>query len=212
MRFLALLLLVSASALAQTPLAVPQFAEPPESNGASPVTYPRHILWNSGLACLQRPWGASWNCFMTSAEVAAADGVLAARIGTLESQLPAVQTTATNAASVANAAQATANTNATAIATLQALPKRLCASFTVVAGVSVPLTGISSVQNVPLTGVPAGAVCDTGAPSRMPLGARPDPVVTTAGTVAMAFVSNAGLLSSVISIPSGTYKVCCDSF
>lgn len=201
-RALVILCFLSAPALAQTPLAVPQFAEPPESNGASPVTYPRHILWNSGLACLQRPWGSSWNCFMTSAEVAAADGLLSARIGTLEAQLPAVQTTANNAASTASA-------TAAAVAALQ---KRVCTTFTVPTGLSVPLTGISSVQNVPLTGVPVGAVCDTGAPTRMPLGARPDPVVTTAGTVAMAFVSNAGLLSSVISIPSGTYKVCCDSF
>lgn len=200
MRLMLLACLVSSVAVAQTPLAVPQFSEPPETNGASPVTYPRHILWNSGLACLQRPWGSSWNCFMTSAEVAAADGVLSGRIGTLEAQVPAVQTTANNAAAAANAASV-------AVAALQ---KRTCTTFTVSAGFSVPLTGISSTINVPLAGVPVSAVCDTGAPSRMPLGARPDPIVTTAGTVSMAFVSNAGILSSVISIPSGTYRLCCD--
>lgn len=267
---------VSGVVYAQTrPLGLPQFANPPETNGADPVLYPNGVLYNTGLACSQRSNGSTWLCLASQADmtaaIAAQDAVVAAtymptatanaaiatltgsintnatsisslsgRVTTLEGQTATLQTAVTAAQSsassaatsaataqtAANAAQVAATTNAgaisalttrvsgveTAIAALQALPRRLCTSFTVAAGVSVPLTGISTVQNVPLTGVPTGAVCDTGAPSRMPLGARPDPVVTTAGTVAMAFVSNAGLLSSVISIPSGTYKVCCDSF
>lgn len=247
-RAILFLSLVSAPAFAQTPNALVQFADPPENNGAPATVFNRHILWNSGKLCVQRPVGTAWECFATGAEVAAtympastANAALAtlsgrvdaveAQVATAQSTATAAQTSATSAASAASSAQATASsaqtsasTNAsaltalttrvtaaeTALAALQALPKRACTTFSVAAGVSVPLTGISSVQNVTLAGVPVSAVCDTGAPSRMPLGARPDPVVTTAGTVAMAFVSNAGLLSSVISIPSGTYRLCCD--
>lgn len=234
-RAILLLCLFAIPASAQTPLGLVQYADPPELNGAPATIYNRHILWNSGKVCVQRPVGTVWECFATQAEVAATTSALASRVTTLEAQVATAQSTAnaaqsaaTAATSAAAAAQATANSAATASsmnasavsalatrvtaaeAALAALPKRACTTFTVAAGLSVPATGVSTVQSVPLAGVPVSAVCDTGAPTRMPLGARPDPVVTTAGTVSMAFVSNAGLLSSVIAIPSGTYRLCCD--
>lgn len=210
------LCLFSVPAFAQTPLGVTQFAEPPELNGAPATTYTRHLLWNSTLSCFQRPVGAVWRCLTTREEVAADNAAQDAAIATAQGAATSAQTTA-------NAAQSSASGSATAVSaltsrvssaeaaivTLQAVPRLACTTFAVAAGVTVPLTGISTATNVTLAGVPVGTVCDTGAPSRMPLGARPDPVVTTAGTVNMAFVSNAGLLSSVIAIPSGTYRVCC---
>lgn len=162
---------------------------------------------------------------------------LASRVTSLEGQATALQTavtaaqsSATAAASSASAAQtaataaqtaSTANATAiaalttrvsaleTTVAALNARPRQACTTFNVASGFSVPLTGISTVISVPLAGVPVAAVCDVGAPTRMALGARPDPVVTTAGTVSMAFVSNGGLLSSIIGISSGTYSLCC---
>jgi len=150
-------------------------------------------------------------------------GNLQAAVTSAQSAASAAATSAATAQTAANTAQTAATANATAItaltsrvtalessvAALNALPKLACTTFAVPAGVSVPLAGISTVISVPLAGVPIGTVCDTGAPSRMPLGARPDPIVTTAGVVNMAFVSNGGLGGQAIAIPSGTYRLCC---
>lgn len=241
MRSLALaIILTSGIASAQTlPLRLPQFVDPPASNGADAILYPNGILYNPTLGCIAGAVSGAWPCLATRADVAATYATQASvstvsssvtsntssitslntRVTTLESQVATAQGTATAAqtASSTNAAAIAAlDTRVTAVeaamAALQALPKRLCASFTVAGGLTVPLAGISTAINVPLPGVPVGAVCDTGAPTRPPLGARPDPQVSTAGTVNMVWVSNAAILSGVLSIPSGTYKVCCDSF
>lgn len=71
-RLALLLVLLAAPAFAQIPLALPQFADPPESNGAPFTTYPRHILWNSGQVCLQRSTSTSWQCLSTAAQTEAA--------------------------------------------------------------------------------------------------------------------------------------------
>ena len=77
------LVLLAAPVFAQTPLALPQFADPPESNGAPYSTYNRHILWNSGQLCLQRSTANSWQCLTTQAQTdaAKADAVRAALVG-----------------------------------------------------------------------------------------------------------------------------------
>lgn len=162
------------------------------------------------------PDGQTWQCMPTVGDVASSiSSANAAQDSTIASTY--MPTATANAAisglsSRLSVVESSDATQAAAISALQSAVgvKRACATFTVAAGLTVPLTGISTVINVPLAGVPVGTSCDAGAPSRMPLGARPDPVVTTAGAVNMAFVSNAGLLSSIIAIPSGTYRVCCD--
>lgn len=141
MRAAILLCLLAAPALAQTPNALVQFPEPPELNGAPATTYNRHLLWNSGKTCVQRPVGPIWECFATQAEVAStylptatANSTFATlqssitgnttditglttRVTTLESQITTVQSAAsaaqTSATSAASAA-ATAQTAATA--------------------------------------------------------------------------------------------------
>jgi hypothetical protein len=67
-RLALLFVLLAAPAFAQTPLALPQFADPPESNGAPYSTFNRHILWNSGQVCLQRSTSTSWQCLSTAAQ------------------------------------------------------------------------------------------------------------------------------------------------
>lgn len=142
------------------------------------------------------------------------------------------QSAASAAQTTANAAQSAASTNASDIAALvtrvgvaeglistlqsqvtalNALPRRLCTTTTLT-GLSIPLTGgLSSTQNVTLAGVPVGTTCTVSGSSRPPAGATGSPVVTTAGVVNVAFVGGGGLLSGIIAIPSGTYRVCCDS-
>lgn len=71
-RLALLFVVLAAPAFAQTPLALPQFADPPESNGAPYTTYNRHILWNSGQVCLQRSTSTSWQCLSTAAQTEAA--------------------------------------------------------------------------------------------------------------------------------------------
>ena len=284
MRLLLPLLLLPALASAQTlPLRLPQFIDPPEANGANPITYPHGIIYNPTLLCVQGTVGASWECLARVTQVAAVAAAAAAAQAAAEeaataaanaqstassaaaaantaqtsatsaataasnaqSTANAAQTAATNAGtaaaaaqSTANAAQTTANSaassasaNASAIAalvtrvgtaegvisalqstvaTLNALPKRLCTTATLT-GLSIPLTGgLSSTQNVSLPGVPVGSTCTVAGSSRPPAGATGSPVVTTAGVVNVAFVGGGGLLSGVLAIPSGTYRVCCD--
>lgn len=231
MRSAFLLCLLSLPAVAQVPNALVQFPEPPELNGASALTYNRHILWNSGKTCVQRPVGAVWECFATQAEVTAANATqdaavtsLTGRVSTLESQVATVQSAATAAQSTATAAQTATSTNASAIsalsarvttaeaaiAALQALPKRACTTATLT-GLSIPLTGgLSSTQNVNLAGVPVGTTCTVAGSTRAPAGATGSPIVAAAGVVNVAFVGGGGLLSGIIAIPNGTYRICCD--
>lgn len=185
-RSILLLCLVSASAIAQVPLPMPQFVDPPESNGASAVTFPRHILWNSTLTCLQRPTGSSWQCFTTAAEVAstymptatanAAIAVVNARIDTVQASIPTV-------------------------------PHR-CAT-TVATGLSIPLLGVQTAPiSVTISGAQVGAPCEVGSTSFDPVGAEGKCRILTAGTATLRWVANAGPLSAVLAIPNGTYTLC----
>lgn len=205
MKRIALLLLLSMSSIASAqtrPLGMPRFADPPESNGADPVFYENGILYNTTLACTQRSNGSTWKCITTADDVANA---VATANATQDAQIAATYLSQ----AAANASIATMNGRIDSVQA-SAGKERACTTFQVAPGFTVPLTGVSTVINIPLTGVPVGTACDAGSASRMALGARPDPIVQTLGAVNMAFVSNGGILSSVIAIPSGTYRVCCD--
>lgn len=245
----AAMLFLGSAELQTVPIGMPVFPEPPELNGANPVTHPNAILHNSGLKCLQSAIGTHWECLVKSSELDAVEAIATGAQATASSAgtaATAAQATASNAASAAasaqssasaaqtaaNAAQSASSTNATAIAALvtrvgvaeglistlqsqvaalNALPKRLCTSA-VLTGLAIPLTGgLSSTQNVNLPGVPVGTTCDVAGSSRPPAGATGAPVVTTAGVVNVAFTGGGGLLSGVLAIPSGTYRICCDS-
>lgn len=154
----------------------------------------------------------------SSAQTAANNAASAA--SSAQTTANTAQTTATNAGtsaaaaqSTANAAQTASNANATAITALQAtvagLSKRACGSAAI-SGVSIPLLGISSTTTVAIAGAPVGTSCDVGLPSFLPLGAKPVAAVLTAGTASLRFEGNSALLSAIIAIPSGTYRVCCD--
>lgn len=208
MRILTLsLLLMCSTAGAQTlPFRLPQFVEPPQANGADAFLYPNGILYNPTLGCLAGAVAGQWPCLATDADVTAAQtaAVQQAATAAAATYLPRSEATTTVSALTTRVGAAEA-----AISALQAIPRLACTTFAVPTGFSVPLAGISSTISVPLAGVPVGTTCDTGAPSRMALGARPDPIVTAAGTVNMAFVSNGGPVAQIIAIPSGTYRLCC---
>lgn len=189
---------LGAVAYAQTrPLGLPQFANPPESNGADPTVYPNGVLYNTGLSCSQRSNGATWLCLASQADVTAANSAQDSAIAA--TYMPT---------SVANAAIATMNGRIDGVQA-SVVKERACGTATLT-GLSVSLAGISSETAISIPNVPVGTSCDSGSASFMPLGARPDAIVTVAGTVRLRFVSNGGVLSSVISIPNGTYRICCD--
>lgn len=134
----------------------------------------------------------------TSASVTSAIGAAVAPLAT--------------AASVTAEATARASADTTlsaAIAALQANTQWVCVNATLT-GLSIPLTGgLSSVVNVTVPNAPVGTACTVGGVNRIPAGARPDVVVSTAGTASVAFVGGGGLLSGVIAIANGTYRICC---
>lgn len=148
--------------------------------------------------------GLATSASVTSA-IAAESAARTTAIGT------AVAPLATSASVTAEAtARASADTaiNA-AIAALQANTQLTCVNATLT-GLSIPLTGgLSSVVNVTVPNAPAGTACFVGGANRIPAGARPDIVVSTAGTASVAFVGGGGLLSGVIAIANGTYRICC---
>lgn len=197
-RLALLFVLLSTPVLAQTPLALPQFADPPESNGAPYSTYNRHILWNSGQLCLQRSTASSWQCLTTQAQTdaAKADAVSQANANAAATYMPT---------STANAAIATMNGR---IDSVQAsiTPDTVCANSSV-SGLSIPLTGISTTTTVTVPGAVAGYPCVVGNPAFLPLGAKGVCIASAANTVQMRFEAG-GLLSSVLSVPNGTYRTC----
>ncbi len=241
--------LVSAPAIAQTPNALVQFADPPEDNGASYVLYPRHLLWNTNLQCAQRSTSTGWQCLTTNAETSAAMSsavsqaatnaaaiymptstansnfgaiqtaatALTSRVTALESttstqagQIAAATTTA-NAAATQTALNASVATLNSRIDTVQAsiptvTPDTVCGNASVT-GLSIPLTGISTTTNITVPGAIAGYPCVVGNPSFLPLGAKGICIASAANTVQMRFEAG-GLLSSLISIPNGTYRAC----
>lgn len=266
-RLIAALVFVCAPAIAQVPLGLPQFADPPEANGASYTTYARHILWNSGQLCLQRSTPTAWQCLTTQAQTdaAKADAIsqavsqanasaaatymptstansaiatmtssingnasaitalqngasaLGSRVTSLESttstqagQIAAVTTTANTAATAASVSASVATLNSR-IDTVQAsiptvTPDTVCANATVT-GLSIPLTGISTTTTITMPGAIAGYPCVVGNPSFLPLGAKGVCIASAANTVLMRFEAG-GLLSSILSIPNGTYRAC----
>lgn len=172
--------------------------------------------------------GRNWlPCTATVSDVAAVSAyvdsvevTLSGEIASATSAATSAQSTANAASGAASAAQATANAaqsasaaNATAIAALQTtvagISRRACGNVSI-SGVSIPLLGISSTTTVAIAGAPVGTSCDVGLPSFLPLGAKPVAAVLTAGTASLRFEGNSALLSAIIAIPSGTYRVCCD--
>lgn len=204
-RFALLLVLVAAPALAQIPLGLPSFADPPEANGASLTTYPRHILWNSGQVCMQRSTPTSWQCLSTAAqtETARASAVSQAVSQSASSAAAIYMPTAT-----ANAAIAAVNTR---IDTVQAsiptvVPDTVCANATIT-GLSIPLTGISTTTTISVTGAVQGYPCVVGNPAFLPLGAKGVCIASAANTVQMRFEAG-GLLGTALAVPNGTYRAC----
>lgn len=247
MRNLILLsILVASSALAQTPNALVQYSDPPEANGASYITYPRHLLWNTTLQCAQRSTATGWQCLTTAAETSAAvssavsqAATAAAAIymptSTANAAISALQTSATSLGARVTSLETTtvtqagqisaATTTANAAATQSSLtssvaalntridgvqssikPDTVCANATVT-GLSIPLTGISTTTNITVPGAIAGYPCVVGNPSFLPLGAKGVCIASAADSVQMRFEAG-GLLSSLISIPNGTYRAC----
>ncbi|QSQ14030.1 hypothetical protein [Myxococcus landrumensis] len=47
-------------------------------------------------------------------------------------------------------------------------------------------------------------------PAFVPLGAKPVVVVSPAGTGTLRWEGTSALLSAIINIPNGTYRICCD--
>lgn len=224
--------LASAVAMAQTlPLRLPQFPNPPETNGADPIVYPNGFLWNTDLQCNQGTIGSGWRCLASTAQVdaAKADAVsqsgsaLASAVATLNAAISTVQTNLNNAvltlnASIASVQAGAATALASAVATLNGridtvqasipvvTPDTVCGTATIT-GLSIPLTGISSATTLTVTGATTGSPCVVGGSSFLPLGAYAVCAVTAANTVQVRF-QGGGLLGSVISIPNGTYKAC----
>ena len=134
----------------------------------------------------------------TSASVTSAIGTAVAPLATSASV-----TTEVNARTAANV---TINARIDALA---ANTQVSCVSATLT-GLSIPLTGgLSSVVAVNVPSAPVGTACFVGGANRIPAGARPDVVVSTTGVASVAFVGGGGLLSGVISIANGTYRICC---
>lgn len=252
-RFAALLVVLSTAAFAQTPNGFVTFPEPPEGNGASYTTYPRHALWNGTLNCLQRSTPTSWQCLTTASETAAAQAAAVsqaatnaaalyvttttantafaalngrvdstdANVATAQGQISSLQTGATTLSSRVTTLETTSATKAAVAASAATLntridgvvasiptvvPDTVCANATIT-GLSIPLTGISTTTTIPVTGAIAGYPCVVGNPSFLPLGAKGVCIASAANTVQMRFEAG-GLLSSVLSIPSGTYRAC----
>ena len=153
MRRLALaLFFVSLSAFAQIPLAMPQFADPPESNGAPYSTFTRHLLWNSGQVCIQRSTPSSWQCLSTAAqtEAARADAVSQANANAAAIYMP---TSAANAAIATlngrvDTVQASAATTSALTSAVAALNTRIDGSAT-----SAALASTASALNTRVDGV-----------------------------------------------------------
>lgn len=224
--------LVSYAASAQIPLVSRLARGPvlsPLPQDADPIDYWAGAFMDQGNNCARFTVdGRNWlPCTATVDDVASvrayAEGLdltLSGEVATVYAVASNAQSTANSASTTASAAQTTANdaqtassANATAIAALQAtvtgLSKRACGSASI-SGVSIPLLGISSTTTVAIAGAPVGTSCDVGLPSFLPLGAKPVAAVLTAGTASLRFEGNSALLSAIIAIPSGTYRVCCD--
>ena len=217
--------LVSSVASAQIPL-VSRLARGPTLSplpqDADPIDYWAGAFMDQTGNCARFTVdGRSWlPCTATVADVAVVQGyvdsvetTLSGEIASATSAAASAQSTANAASSAASTAQSASSANASAIAALQAtvtgLSKRACGSASI-SGVSIPLLGISSTTTVAIAGAPIGTSCDVGLPSFLPLGAKPVAAVLTAGTASLRFEGNSALLSAIIAIPSGTYRVCCD--
>ena len=210
--------LVSSVASAQIPL-VSRLARGPTLSplpqDADPIDYWAGAFMDQTNNCARFTVdGRNWlPCTATVADVAVVQGYVDSVETTLSGEIASATSAAASAQSTASAAQSASSTNASAIAALQAtvtgLSKRACGSASI-SGVSIPLLGISSTTTVAIAGAPAGTSCDVGLPSFLPLGAKPVAAVLTAGTASLRFEGNSALLSAIIAIPSGTYRVCCD--
>lgn len=223
MRLLLATALLSSSALAQ----VDPVLRFPVLNRTADQTITGGAYYDTLVGCPRWYTGTAYSgCAQDSAAVASAIGAATANLATTTALNNAIagEVTARNAAistattGLATAASVTAEASArasadtalnAAIAALQANTQLTCVSASLT-GLAIPLTGgLSSVQSVAVPNAPVGTACFVGGANRVPAGARPDVVVTTAGTASVAFVGGGGLLSSIIAIPSGTYRICC---
>lgn len=109
MRFLLLaLVLFGGVASAQTlPLRLPQFIEPPASNGADAVLYPNGVLYNPTLGCIAGAVSGAWPCLATDADVTAAQAAAVAQAGTSAAATYMPTSTANAANATQDAAAAT---------------------------------------------------------------------------------------------------------
>lgn len=147
--------------------------------------------------------------FVTETEANTAHSALSTSVGTVSANLSSLATRVTALEGSAVTTSALNSAVATLNARIDALPKSACANASV-SGLSIPLTGISSATTVSIPGVPAGTSCRVGIPAFVPLGAKPVVAVLSTGEASLRFEGNSGLLSGVIAIPSGTYRICCD--
>lgn len=103
--------LVSLPALAQTPNPLVLFTEPPDSNGASHVTYPRHLLWNSTLGCPQRSTSSGWECLTMASQTDAARASAVTQAASSAAAIYMSTATANSAFALANGRIDATNTN-----------------------------------------------------------------------------------------------------
>jgi hypothetical protein len=200
-RLALLFVLVAAPAFAQTPLALPQFADPPESNGAPFTTFNRHILWNSGQVCLQRSTSTSWQCLSTAAqtETARASAVSQAVSQAASSAAAIYMTTATGNAGFA-AANARIDTVQASIPTV--VPDTVCATTTIPSAIVIPALGLSPVYTTPSAGLIPGAPCVVGSTGFIPLGGAAKCIATSPTQMQMRFEG------ALLTFPAGVYKQC----
>ncbi len=147
--------------------------------------------------------------FVTETEASSAHATLSTSVSTVSANLSSLATRVTTLEGNSVTTSALTSAVATLNARIDALPKSACASASV-SGLSIPLTGISSTTTVSIAGAPVGTSCRVGIPAFVPLGAKPVVAVLSTGEASLRFEGNSGLLSGLIAIPSGTYRICCD--
>lgn len=155
--------------------------------------------------------------YYPTATANASFGTVNSRLTSLETttathtgQISAVTTTANAAATQASVTASVATLNSRIDAVQASIPTvtpdTVCGNTTI-SGLSIPLAGISSTATLTIPGAIAGYPCVVGNPSFLPLGAKGVCIASAANTVQMRFEAG-GLLSSVISVPNGTYRAC----
>lgn len=144
------LTLFAVPVFAQVPLGLPQFSDPPESNGAPYSTYGRHILWNSGKLCVQKPTPTSWQCLVTQAQTDAAKADAVSQAGTNAAALYLPTATANASFSTVNSRltslESTTNAQAGQISAVTTTANAAASQASVTASVATLNSRIDTVQ------------------------------------------------------------------